>query len=156
MNSMASRREYFVYKGVMYGIGTKVVLSEAGCKKHYIALHNKDKPLTYGFTCGNGQNVFGWIDPRGRKYGCSDASIYDCDLENDIQSIVDPVYVELVSWQAKAIDNMVSKSVSPDVFGGVLLYAIIMAVGTIFVDRFLIWVFATVIFVGWLLNQYRT
>ena len=155
MNSVASRREYFVYKGVMYGIGTKVLLSDAGCKKHYITLHNKDKPLTYGFTCG-GRNLFGWTDPRGRKYGYSDASIYDCDLENDIQSIVDPVYVELVSLWEKAIDNMVNKKVSPDVFGGVLLYTIIMVVGAIFVDRFLIWVFATVIFVGWLLNQYRT
>ena len=106
------------------------------------------------FGSSGGWYVFNWIDERGWKYGRSDATINN--LDEDIKEIVEPIYVELVTWQQKALDNMINKTISPDIFGGVLLYAIAMIVGTLFIDRLLIWVFATVIFVCWLLNQYRT
>lgn len=155
MNDTTSRREYFTYRGVKYGIGTKVLLSDIGCKKHYISQLHRDKPLEYGFTCDGCRNIFGWIDERGRKYGCSDATIHDYDLEIDIKEIVKPVYVELVSWQKKAVENMVSSDVYADIFGGVIIYIAVMLIGTIFYERFMIWATATVIFVVWLLNQYR-
>lgn len=154
MKNETTRKEYFIYKGVVYGIGTKVILSEIGCKKHYISQKNKDKPHTFMFGSSGGSYIFNWVDERGGKYGSSGATIYN--LDEDIQKIVEPVYVELVSWQEKAISNMVNKTVSPDVFGGCFLYMIAMIVGTLFIDRLLIWAFATVVFVVWLLNQYRT
>ena len=154
MGSESCRQEYFVYKGVIYGIGTKVLLSDAGYKKHYISPKNKGKPYTFMFGYHSGPYIFQRIDERGWKYGCSDATI--TNLDEDIQEIIEPVYVNLVTWQEKAIDNMMNKIVSPNISGGILLYVIAMIVGALFVDRLLIWVFATVVFVCWLLNQYRT
>lgn len=154
MGNEITRKEYFIYKGVAYGIGTKILLSDIGCKKYYISQKNKDKPHTFMFGSTGGWYVFNWVDERGGKYGCSGATI--TDLDEDIKEIVEPVYVELVSWQQKALDNMINKAVSPDIFGGVLLYAIAVIVGALFIDRLLIWVFTTVIFICWLLNQYRT
>ena len=154
MKNETGRREYFIYKGVTYGIGTKVLLSEQGCKKHYISEKNKDKPHTFQFGSSSGWYIFNWIDERGWKYGRSDATI--TNLDEDIKEIVHPVYVKLVPWQEKALDNMLNKTVSPDVFGGVLLYIVAMIVGAIFKARLLIWFFATAVFIWWLLNQYRT
>lgn len=154
MKNDSYRKDYFIYKNVAYGVGTKILLSEVGCKRHYISQKNKDKPLTFMFGSSGGWYIFNWIDERGWKYGRSDATINN--LDEDIKEIIDPIYVELVPWQQKALDNMVNKTISPDVFGGVLLYAIAMIVGALFIDRLLIWVFATVVFVCWLFNQYRT
>lgn len=154
MKSETYRKDYFIYQGVTYGVGTKVLLSEQGCKKHYIAERNKGKLHTFMFGSSGGYYVFNWVDDRGGKYGSSGITTYN--LEEDIKAIVDPVYVELVSWQQKALYNIKNKTVSPDIFGGVLLYAIAMIGGALFTDMLLIWVFSTVIFLCWLLNQYRT
>lgn len=154
MNNETLRREYFVYKGVMYGIGTKVLLSDIGCKKHYVSEKNKNKPHTFRFGSNDGWYIFNWIDEGGARYGRSNVTIYD--LNEDIKEIIEPVYVKFVPWQEKALENMINKKVSSDIFGGALLYTIIMIIGAIFIDRWLIWIFATAIFIIWLLNQYRT
>ena len=154
MTNGVSRRDYFIYKGVAYGVGTKILLSEVGCKRHYISQKNKDKPHTFMFGSSEGWYVFNWVDERGGKYGNSGATIYD--LNEDIQEIIEPVYVELVSWQRKSLNNMINQNVSPDISGGIFLYIMTMVVGTLFVDRLLIWVFATIVFIVWVLNQYRT
>jgi hypothetical protein len=156
VQNITSRREYFTYKGVKYGIGTKVLLSDVGCKRHYVSEKNKDKPHTFGFGYNNGLNVFNWIDTRGRKYGWSGATIYDSKVDEEIKAIVEPVYVELIPWQQKAVENMFDDEVYADIFGGVLIYIIVMIVGALFVERWLIWIFATVAFIIWILNQYRT
>lgn len=153
MGNEIYRKDYFIYKGVVYGIGTKVLLSETGCKKHYISQKNKDKPHTFMFGSNDEMYVFNWVDHKGGKYGSS--GITTSNLDEDIKEIVEPVYVELVSWQKKALGNMINGTVHPDIFGGVLLYITVMVVGAIFIDRLLIWVFATVVFIIWLLNQYR-
>ena len=127
-----------------------------GCKRHYVSEKNKDKPHTFGFGYSSGLSVFNWVDPRGRKYGWSGATINDTNIDEEIKAIVDPIYVELVSWQQKAVENMFSGEVCTDIFGGVLIYIVVMIVGALFVDRLLIWIFATVTFIIWLLNQYRT
>lgn len=154
MENKTYRKEYFIYKGVAYGIGTTILLSEEGCKKHYIAQKYKDKPYTFMFGDSSGKCVFNWIDERGGKFGASGVVIQN--FEEDVGKIISPVYVQLVSWQAKAIDNMINKKVSPDIFGGVLLYIMVMIVGAIFIDRWLIWIGATAAFILWLLEQYRT
>ena len=50
---------------------------------------------------------------------------------------------------------MSDKNVCADVFVGVLIYIVIMCIGAIFKDRWMIWIVATAIFGFWLLNQYR-
>lgn len=154
MKSESYRKDYFIYKNVTYGIGTKVLLSDVGCKKYYISQKNKDKPHTFMFGSSDGRYNFNWIDERGWKYGRSDVTIND--LNEDIKEIVEPVNVELVSWQQKAADNMLNQTVTPNIFGGVLLYVVAMTVGALFIDRLLIWLFVTGFFIAWLLKQYRT
>jgi hypothetical protein len=103
----------------------------------------------------NGWKGFYWEDntiPRPKIY-YNNISIYNPNKE--IKEIVEPIYVKLVPWQQKALDNMIDKTVSPDVFGGVVLYILIMILGSLFFARLIIWVFSTVVFVVWLLNQYR-
>jgi len=157
-----SYQNYFIYKGVAYGIGTKVIFSNSVNPNMQIILRRKTKEeikaMPHTFTNGSttGYFNFSWYE-NGKdysKYHCfSRATIWNPD--EDIKEIVYPVYVKLVTWQEKALHNMIDKTVSPDVFGGVLLYIVIMLIGAIFVDRLLIWLLATAIFIGWLLNQYR-
>ena len=151
-----TRREYFIYKGVKYGIGTKVLLSDIGCQRHYISQKHKDMPHTFGFGSTDGKNSFNWRHQWGGEYGLSNATILDCYLDEDIKEIVEPIYVELVPWQMKAINNMMDDKIHPDIFSGVVLYILVMLVGTLFYARMTIWIVATIIFIGWLLNQYRT
>lgn len=153
---LVTRREYFIYKGVKYGIGTKVLLSDVGCKRHYISQKHKDMPHTFGFGDTNGVSSFNWRHPNGGRYGLSNATILDCYLDEDIKEIVEPVYVEFISWQKKAINNMMDGKIHPDIFGGAVLYILVMVVGALFYARLTIWVIATITFIIWLLNQYRT
>ena len=154
MENEVYSKDYFTYKGVAYGVGTKVLLSEIGCRKHCVSQTNKDKFHVFMFSSSDGRCTFNWMDERGWKYGRSDVTIHN--LDEDIKAIVEPIYVECVSWQQKALNNMLNKTVAPDLFGGIFLYVIVMIVGALFIDRLLIWAFTTVIFVCWLLNQYRT
>jgi hypothetical protein len=145
---------YFTYKGINYGIGTKVMITEEACRKYGISPQNKSNPYT--FTCGVVGNwySFNWIHEDGWKHGRSDITLHNPDEE--IEKIIYPIYVELVPWYQVAMDNMKSKKVQPDIFGGVLLYIIVMLVALIFKDTFVIWTFITIIFIIWLIDQYRT
>ena len=159
-----SYQGYFIYKGVAYGEGTKVLLSDAviphihTIPKRMTAEKVKKMPHTFKWGTTNGCFYFDWYESgysqsSSQHYCYSQVTIYN--INEDIIEIVDPVYVQLVTWQEKALDNMFNKTVSPDIFGGVLLYILIMIIGSLFYARLLIWVFATVVFVAWLLNQYR-
>ena len=155
MKNEIYNENYFIYKGVSYGVGTKVVFTDNVYKNIYNA-KAKNQPHTFIRGSNTGWKGFYWEDEASLrpKIYFNNISIYDPD--NEIMEIVKPVYVELVPWQQNAWDNMIHKKVTPDVFGGCLLYVMAMIVGTIFVDKLLIWTFATVLFIIWLLNQYRT
>lgn len=153
---LVTRREYFIYKGVKYGIGTKILLSDIGCKRHYISQKHKDEPHTFGFGSTDGRSNFHWRHQYGGQYGFSNATILDCYIDEDIKEIIEPVYVEFVPWQKNAIDNMINNTIHPDIFGGVVLYILVMVIGALFYARLTIWVIATITFIIWLLNQYRT
>lgn len=146
---------YFIYRGVAYGVGTKVKLKE---HVHY-RTHNTDvaKNDNYVFYlgCQNGNNIFRWCGPEERREIFRD-SIWIRNCNEDIAEIVEPVYAELIPWQKKAIQNMSNKNIHADVFGGVLMYIVVMVLALIFKDRWAIWTISTGIFVWWLLNQYRT
>lgn len=156
MKNEVTRKDYFIYKNVMYGVGTKVLLNDSVHLRFYNTTRAKDRPYTFTCSFSDGYNLFcseSSNNPK-EKWMCGQIQLRNYD--EDIKTIIDPVYVELVPWQQKALDNMINKTVSPDIFGGVLLYAMAMIIGALFIDRLLIWVFATVIFICWLLNQYRT
>lgn len=146
---------YFIYKGVAYGVGTKVLFTDDIYQKYAYSSKAKNQPHTFTRGSNTGWKGFYWEEDKSSKFKASNnVSIYNPDEE--IKEIVEPVYVDLIPWQQKALDNMINKKVLPDVFGGCLLYVVIMIVGTLFIDRLLIWIFATMIFACWLLGQYRT
>ena len=159
-----SYQGYFIYKGVAYGVGTKVLLSNKTKFSAYNIPRGKTideirkMPHTFKWGSTNGEFHFYWHEKDNdrlcNRYCNSYAKVTTPDEE--IEKIVEPIYVKLVSWQEKAFDNMMNKTVSPDIFGWVLLYVVAMLVGALFYARVLIWVFATVVFVFWLLSQYRT
>lgn len=144
----------FVYKGVTYGKGTTVLFSDKVHQKYHFTTKLKKTPHQFIGGSNTGWMNFRWQEGDDWQYDAhSEVTVYD--IEEEIAEIVNPVYAELIPWHKEAFNNMVEKKVQPDVFGGVLLYIIIMTVGTIFIDRWLIWIFSTIIFAVWLLNQYR-
>jgi hypothetical protein len=161
-----SFQNYFIYKGMAYGIGTKVkivssapffIIGAIGTKMENL---DEVKNQIYTFDSGttDGEFFFRWNeieDQLDMKYGIR-SQVQLKNLDNEILEVVEPVYVRLVSWQENAINNMFNKEVAADVFGGVLIYIVIMCIGAIFKDRLVIWLVSTAIFSWWLLNQYRT
>ena len=155
MKDEYSTKDYFVYKGVAYGVGTKVRLKQHVFHEPYADIVKNDIYEFYHGTQG-GLHLFQWADTVQRPKHITSLcrQIYNCDA--DIAEIVEPVEVQLVSWQRKAVQDMFSGKAVADVFGGVLIYVVVMCIGAIFKARFGIWIFSTVVFVWWLLNQYRT
>ena len=146
---------YFVYQGIAYGIGTRVRLKEHMHCPTYAHIVKNDIYVFYNST-QNGLYMFHWDDSveRPKHIKGLQKNIYNCDL--DIAEIIEPVYPQWISWQQKTIQDMSNKSVCADVFGGVLIYIVIMCIGAIFKDRWTIWLIGTTIFGLWLLNRYRT
>ena len=152
-NNMINEKNYFIYKGVAYGIGTKVLFTEKLYQKYFFN-KAKNKPHTFVAGWSNGEKRFQWQECQYWKDG-EFSCPHVTNPDEEIAEIVEPVYVELIPWQKQAFNNMASGKVHADIFGGVLLYIITMVIGAIFNDRILIWVAATLIFICWLLNQYR-
>lgn len=146
---------YFIYKGVAYGVGTKVLFTEKVHQKYFFSTKEKNQPHTFFAGFNNGCKRFSWQECEYWKDGeyCN-KDIYNPDEE--IAEIVEPVYVELVPKYQSVLENIINKKVHPDIFGGCLIYIIVMLVGTIFTARLLIWLGATVIFGIWLFKQYET
>lgn len=159
-----SHQDYFIYKNTAYGVGTKVVLSDlANSYIHTIPQRKTVEEVKYmphSFRGGSTSGVFnftwyedGYNQYHSKYYCYSQATVHDPNKE--IAEIVEPVYVELVSWQKKGLINMIDGTIRPDIFGGVLLYILVVVLGTLFFARLTIWIFATTIFILWLLNQYK-
>lgn len=159
-----SYQGYFIYKGIVYGEGTTVLFTDKIHQKYHFSSKLKNIPhkfiggATEGVTNGvftRGYMNFKWKEGDDWKYDKhSEVTVYNVD--EDIAEIVEPVYVEIVPWQQQALDNIINKKVHPDIFSGVLIYILVMLIGCIFHARLIIWVVATIVFVTWLLNQYRT
>lgn len=149
------KADYFIYKNVAYGIGTKVKFNANAKVDYYHRPYSKTPVFEFVSGFDNGKKCFNYITSDNILRARVTMQTLN-PLDDVIEEIVHPVYVKLVSWQEKALDNMLNGMVSPDVFGGVLLYIVAMIVGAIFKARLLIWFFATAVFIWWLLNQYRT
>lgn len=131
--------DYFEYKGVKYGVGTKVLV----------------KDLCYGQTKAT---FYGW-----QAYGSFRDSRFDCgisinDIDKKIIEIIEPVYwspTEDVSSNYGEKSNIFTRSGSgswqsdDEITYGLIWYIVIMLIGTIFNDRWIIWIAATIIFFSW-------
>ena len=148
MNESVHREDYFVFNNVSYGIGTKVLLSHNIYNKYVFSVKEQCEPFTFIYGLNNGNKIF-----NCKTYG----NIVVTHPEQDIEKIVYPVVVIAThtTWQQQAFTNMTHSNIHSNLFGGIILYIVIMLIGVIFVDRWLIWIFSTIIFIHWLLSQYR-
>lgn len=154
MEDKKYRTDYFVYKGVSYGVGTKVIFTDQFYYKYYYTDDAKDKAYTFVSGFNDGVCLFHW-DECNDKGSIFNSMIELLNPDEDIQKIIHPIYANLVPWQYQAVDNIIKRNVKPDIFGGCFLYAAVMIVGILFIDRWLIWIASTTIFINWLLKQYR-
>lgn len=154
MNNYPDRIDYFIYHGVAYGPGTKVILSDEFASKY--SYKRKNIPHIFTASYSDGYNIF-HIQDDSTKSGLGN-SIEVCNYDEDIKEIVYPVYAnkQHTLWQKQAINNMMSGKFHADIFGGVVIYLAVMIVGAIFKDRWLLWIAATIIFINWVLSQYRS
>lgn len=148
MNNRVCQENFFIFKGASYGVGTQVVLKDEVYLQRS-SFTKYDNLFTFQFGWSDGYKEF---SQKGNKM-----SVVIRNPDQEIKEIISPVAATPTTtiWQQQALENMCSGKVHADVFGGVLLYIIVMLVGAIFYDRWLIWIFSTFIFVSWLLNQYR-
>ena len=162
-------RDYFIYKGVKYGEGTKVRMSDVFNAKWKFMPREKEKyesewsyqdhidrqknkrEAIYVFKSGFRHGLDVEYDFFGNK-----ANYPVTNPDEEIAEIIEPVEYNEISWQRQAAADMVSGRVYADVSGGVFLYIVIMVIGAIFKDRWILWIVGTIIFIGWLLKQYRT
>lgn len=129
--------DYFEYKGVKYGIGTKVIVDD----------------LCWGKTDAT---FYGW-----QSYGSFQGSkfyggISINDIDKKIIAIVEPVYwVPPESKNDGKKSNIFTRTGSgsyqsdDEVTYGLIWYIVIMVIGAIFNDRWVIWIAATIIFFSW-------
>lgn len=124
----------FMYKGVAYGIGTKVLVENVfGLQEATFVGWTKDE----GFVGENYRNSF---------------RTDDCSF---IIKIIEPVYyVEKEEPKGKPCSIWTrtgsgSWNSHNEVCVGLVIYILVMIVGAIFNARILIWIMATIIFFGW-------
>jgi hypothetical protein len=146
-------RNYFYYKGKCYGVGTVVKIKpEEYGSRHEIERCNGIAKFIGGLD--NGYLKFSGIVPPGTGY-CGIAIFTD---PNDrIEEIIEPVYYEYKpTWQI-AMENYqkTPKHRRADIAPGTILYIAAMIVGAIFKARVGIWILATIIYFGYLINIYR-
>lgn len=145
-------KNYFTYKGVNYGYGTVVQL-----KLDYPHYNIKKCNGIAIFCKGNTSGILGFkgMLPPGER-NCI-IGYMDSMPEDIIDHIIEPVYVDVIPvWQV-ALNNYMHTDPDkrPDTFIGTLWYFVIMIGGTLFYDRVIIWIVATAMYFGYLINRYR-
>lgn len=125
-------REYLKYHNAYYDIGTKVKLrTPSGVKDAIFTGWRRD---------GKSFKTIEYVNLWDTKYTYSQAN-------NFIVDIIEPVYPNLKKTSEPA--NQRECPPSWDVEIGWIWYIIIMVVGSIFRDRWMLWIFATAYFFLW-------
>lgn len=147
-------RNYFVYQGKYYGIGTIVKIKEGG--KHTSQREVKRCNGIAEFIGGldNGYLKFSGIIPPGT--GFCGIAIFDSP-ENNIEKIIEPVYYEYKPvWQVAMENyNKTPKHSRADIAPGTILYIAAMLVGAIFKGNWVIWIIVTFFYLKYLVDIYR-
>jgi hypothetical protein len=130
--------EYFIrFQGKCYDVGTRL--------KFYVRCFGLKSSRTYVGTIERFEETICIIKgDDGKTYSISTMLQTPTRDNNDIVEIIKPVY-----YVEKAQKSL---RICPPAWGveiGWVWYIIIMVVGTIFNDRLMIWIFASLIFFGW-------
>ena len=122
--------EYFLrYRGKCYGVGTMLKFKQNLCT--YVG-------TIQSFT----HNGMWLLVNTGSEYYLSRVH----SLDNTILEIIIPVYVD---EPEKIVTKHRTSPPEDDIFYGWIVYIAVMIVGTIFNERFAIWVFASLVFFLW-------
>lgn len=129
--------QFIRYKGLFYDVGTRL----------------KFKAISYNYYCGIKEGVIEKFINSTVFIRADDGKLYEystirhsVDFDKLIIEIITPVYCA----PEKLVPTKNNNAPAPwDVEIGWIWYIIIMVVGTIFQDRILIWLVATVIFLAW-------
>lgn len=128
-------KNYMEYKGRYYDVGTRLKFYPTEFKIWLGALEGVVETFIDGRVFIRATN--------GRLYKLWPGSY---DFEKSIVEIIEPIYYNPPKQAPKKNRN---RPVLWDVEIGWVWYIVIMAVGTIFNDRLLIWIIATAIFFIW-------
>jgi hypothetical protein len=120
----------FEYQGKVYGIGTKVLAK---------AMWSEPQEVVF----------VGWRDGYG-FHGERYLSTRYADPEKIIIKILEPVEIkEDNEPKNSATFHKTHPQNTEEVFYGWIFYILVMIVGAIFIDRWLIWIGATLLFFSW-------
>lgn len=148
-------KNWFEYKGRYYGYGTVVKLKPEVYKGTAHVDRKCEGVVKFESGTTSGFMYFRGVD---KQTGLACPGLHGSWNPNDIiEYIVEPVYVELQPVWKKAVENY--SQAAPEhkhlAFPGTLWYIVIMIVGTLFYDRVLIWIMATIIYGSYWVNKYR-
>lgn len=138
----------FGYQKHLYTVGTKVILKHRWCDKnhYYVAVFNGYRFVIEGYpTVGIYKEI---KDSNFKRFGIGDK----LKKNPEIIHVIEPHYYAPASHEATPFEKFKAsgEATKPaDVSIGWVWYILIMAVGTIFKARVLIWIAATVIFFLW-------
>ena len=130
--------DYFEYKGVKYGIGTQVIVDDI--------CYGRTNAIFYGWQL---LGSFRWDN----RY-ITDINVNN--INDKIIMIVQPVYWSPPEPKPNGKKcNIFTRTGSgswqsdDEVVHGLIWYIVVMLLGTIFNDRLIIWIAATIIFFSW-------
>ena len=147
--------DYFVYHGNKYKKGTKIELTEYAINKFSLFILENGNIVTFV------RNVYGRQDLISclTKRFCYDKNnwIYFPPDDMHIKRIIKEPVEQIVkkSDVESAITNFKEKKKSPDIFYQCVAYVCIMAVSVIFIHGWALMLIETIIFIKWLVNQYK-
>lgn len=146
-------KNYFDFQGKRYGVGTVVRIKPVpGKNNKEINRCNGIAEFTEGLD--SGYLTFSGIVPLGSD-NCI-IGIFDSP-DDRIEEIIEPVFYENKPVWEVAITNYkkTPRNRRADISPGTILYVTVMLLGIIFNARIVIWIIATLLYAGYLINIYR-
>lgn len=125
----------FTYKDELYFSGTKVSIKTRGriCIASYSHKYRNSDNITVHDFIADHLHIM----------------VKDYELDDCIIQIIEPVRWEDIKEKSRIGSKSGTIPPEGDIFIGWIFYILIMAIGVIFKQRLLIWVFATAVFFLW-------
>lgn len=134
-----NKTDYFEYNGVRYYSGTRFTMKEPKYESAII----KARYVENSF---NGESIHVFYEPTGTVVrGMRGVFIKKENIPSTIIEILDGNYYEELEQSKRYIDD----SKIPELIVGWMMYLVVMAALTIFNDRWLGWIVASIFFFNW-------